>query len=80
MVILRSQNKITDFLMISAWASPLQRLISRSFYNHVIFYIIYAGIGIFILIKLCCSAGATTCQQTRYIKVPVASSYYHMQL
>ena len=34
-------------------------LISRSFYNHFIFYIIYADI--FILIKLCCSAGATTC-------------------
>ena len=29
-------------------------LISRSFYNHFIFYIIYADI--FILIKLCCSA------------------------
>ena len=28
---------------------------SRSFYNHFIFYIIYADI--FILIKLCCSAG-----------------------
>ena len=40
-------------------------LISRSFYNHFIFYIIYADI--FILIKLCCSAGATTCYQTRYI-------------
>ena len=40
-------------------------LISRSFYNHFIFYIIYADI--FILIKLCCSAGATTCHQTRYI-------------
>ena len=43
-------------------------LISRSFYNHFIFYIIYADIMLtFILIKLCCSAGATTCHQTRYI-------------
>ena len=25
MVILRSQNKITDFLMILAWASPFKR-------------------------------------------------------
>ena len=40
-------------------------LISRSFYNHFIFYIIYADI--FILIKLCCSAGATICHQTRYM-------------
>ena len=40
-------------------------LISRSFYKHFIFYIIYADI--FILIKLCCSAGATACHQTRYI-------------
>ena len=40
-------------------------LISRSFYNNFLFYIIYTDI--FILIKLCCSAGATTCHQTRYI-------------
>ena len=52
-------------------------LISRSFYNHLIFHIIYADI--FILIKLCCSAGATTCHQTRYIYVPEASAYYHIK-
>ena len=53
-------------------------LISRSFYNHFIFYIIYANV--FIFDKLCCSAGATTCHQTRYIYMPGASSYYHIKL
>ena len=38
---------------------------TRLFYNHFIFYIIYTDI--FIPIKLCCSAGASTCHQTRYI-------------
>ena len=46
-------------------------LISRSFYNHFIFYIIYADI--FILIKLCFSAGATTCHQTRYRSIVILS-------
>ena len=31
MVILRSQNKITDFLMILAWASPFKNLRSSTF-------------------------------------------------
>ena len=52
-------------------------MISRSFYNHFIFYIIYTDI--FILVKLCYSAGATTCHQTRYISVPGASSSYHIK-
>ena len=30
MVILRSQNKITDFFMILAWASPFKRSINQS--------------------------------------------------
>ena len=31
MVILRSQNKITDFLMILAWASPFKRIEEKQF-------------------------------------------------
>ena len=38
---------------------------------------IYAVIDIFILGKLCCSAGTATCHQTRYIEVPGAPSLYH---
>ena len=40
MVILRTRNKITDFLMILAWASPFNNIDSRTENNstyHLIF-------------------------------------------
>ena len=44
------------------------------------FYIITHKFTFIKHVKLCCSTGATTCHQTRYIKVPGASSYYHIKL
>ena len=52
-------------------------LIGRSFYDRFMFYIVYADI--FILIGLCCTAGAATYHRTRYVWVPEASSYWHIK-
>ena len=54
---------VQTYIIKTSWR--YSDLISSPFYNHFIFYIIYTDI--FILIELCCSEGATTCHQTRYI-------------
>ena len=55
--------RVHTYIIKTSWR--YSDLVGRSFCNHFMFYIIYADI--FILVKLCCSAGATTCHQTRYI-------------
>ena len=35
MVILRSQNKITDFLMILAWASPFKHILDHTVFSNM---------------------------------------------
>ena len=34
MIILKSQNKITDFLMIQAWLSPINCFLADTYYRH----------------------------------------------
>ena len=47
MVILRTRNKITDFLMILAWASPFKKKITyfidinRYFLYHLLILVLY---------------------------------------
>ena len=43
MVILRTRNKITDFFMILAWASP---------FNQNVFYLIKIDYNVFYLIRI----------------------------
>ena len=44
MVILRTRNKITDFLMILAWASPFNPNLVRRYNDYALFFLIAVSV------------------------------------